>query len=71
MGESFWQKDSLTTYILFELWLIMIFTFFCLNDLILYLAIDTVFHPYGIIQNGMEISSNESNGIKDEQKGSI
>ena len=26
MGESFWQKDSLTTYILFELWLIMIFS---------------------------------------------
>ena len=22
MGESFWQKDSLTTHILFELWLI-------------------------------------------------
>ena len=24
-GESFWQKDSLITHILFELWLIMIF----------------------------------------------
>ena len=22
MGESFWQQDSLTTYMLFELWLI-------------------------------------------------
>ena len=33
------------------------YTFFCLNDLFLYLAIDTVFHPSGIIQNGMEISS--------------
>ena len=32
-------------------------TFFFLNDLFLYLAIDTVFHPSGIIQNGMEISS--------------
>ena len=31
--------------------------FFFLNDLFLYLAIDTVFHPSGIIQNGMEISS--------------
>ena len=27
-------------------------TFFFLNDLFLYLAIDTVFHPSGIIQNG-------------------
>ena len=26
MGESFWQKDSLITHILFELWLIMIFS---------------------------------------------
>ena len=26
MGKSFWQKDSLTTHILFELWLIMIFS---------------------------------------------
>ena len=25
MGESFWQKDSLITHLLFELWLIMIF----------------------------------------------
>ena len=25
MGESFWQKDSLITHILFELWLIMLF----------------------------------------------
>ena len=32
-------------------------TFFFLNDLFLYLAIDTVFRPSGIIQNGMEISS--------------
>jgi hypothetical protein len=32
-------------------------TFFFFNDLFLYLAIDTVFHPSGIIQNGMEISS--------------
>ena len=32
-------------------------TFFFLNDLFLYLAIDTVFHPSGIFQNGMEISS--------------
>jgi hypothetical protein len=32
-------------------------TFFFLNDLFLYLAIDTVFHPSEIIQNGMEISS--------------
>ena len=32
-------------------------TFFFLNNLFLYLAIDTVFHPSGIIQNGMEISS--------------
>ena len=31
--------------------------FFFLNDLFLYLAIDTVFHPSGIIQNGMKISS--------------
>ena len=30
-------------------------SFFFLNDLFLYLAIDTVFHPSGIIQNGMEI----------------
>ena len=29
-------------------------TFFFLNDLFLYLAIDTVFHPSGIIQNGRE-----------------
>ena len=28
-----------------------------LNDLFLYLVIDTVFHPSGIIQNGMEIFS--------------
>ena len=27
-------------------------SFFFLNDLFLYLAIDTVFHPSGIIQNG-------------------
>ena len=33
----------------------IIFLFF--NNLFLYLAIDTVFHPPGIIQNGMEISS--------------
>ena len=26
MGESFWQKDSLITHILFELWLILIFS---------------------------------------------
>ena len=26
MGGSFWQKDSLITHILFELWLIMIFS---------------------------------------------
>jgi hypothetical protein len=26
MGESFCQKDSLITHILFELWLIMIFS---------------------------------------------
>ena len=32
-------------------------TFFFLNNLFLYLAIDTVFHPSGIFQNGMEISS--------------
>ena len=32
-------------------------TFFFLNDLFLFLAIDTVFHPSGIIQNGMKISS--------------
>ena len=32
-------------------------TFFFFNDLFLYLAIDTVFHPSGIFQNGMEISS--------------
>ena len=32
-------------------------TFFFLNDLFLYLAIDSVFHPSGIIQNVMEISS--------------
>ena len=32
-------------------------TFFFLNDLFLYLVIDTVFHPSGIFQNGMEISS--------------
>ena len=32
-------------------------TFFFLNDLFLYLAIDTVFHTSGIIQHGMEISS--------------
>ena len=29
-------------------------TFFFLNDLFLYSAIDTVFHTSGIIQNGME-----------------
>ena len=29
-----------------------IFTYFFLNDLFLYIAIDTVFHPSGIIQNG-------------------
>ena len=29
-------------------------TFFFLNDLFLYLASDTVFHPSGIIQNGRE-----------------
>jgi hypothetical protein len=28
------------------------YTFIFLNDLFLYLAIDTVFHPSGIIQNG-------------------
>ena len=32
-------------------------TFFFLNDLFLYLAIDNVFYPSGIIQNGIEISS--------------
>ena len=32
-------------------------TFLFLNDLFLYLAIDTVFHPSGIFQNVMEISS--------------
>ena len=32
-------------------------TFFFLNNLFLYLAIDTVFHPSGIIQNGIKISS--------------
>ena len=37
--------------------LIQVIAFFFLNDLFLYLAIDTVFHPSGIIQNGMEISS--------------
>ena len=26
MEETFWQKDSLITHILFELWLIMIFS---------------------------------------------
>ena len=26
LGGSFWQKDSLITHILFELWLIMIFS---------------------------------------------
>jgi hypothetical protein len=31
--------------------LFYIYTFFFLNDLFLYLAIDTVFHPSGIIQN--------------------
>ena len=32
--------------------IVFFFTFFFLNDLFLYLAIDTVFHPSGIIQNG-------------------
>ena len=27
MGESFWQKDSLSTHILFELWLITLLRF--------------------------------------------
>ena len=26
MGESFWQKDSLITHTIFELWLIIIFS---------------------------------------------
>ena len=38
-------------------------TFFLLNDLFLYLAIDTVFHPSGIFQNGMEISLKPNNII--------
>ena len=36
---------------------VKLFAFFFLNNLFLYLAVDTVFHPSRIIQNGMEISS--------------
>ena len=41
---------------LYQMFLYCITSFF-LNDLFLYLAIDTAFHPSGIFQNGMEISS--------------
>ena len=41
------QQPALHMYMV-----IFVATFFFLNDLFLYLAIDTVFHPSGIIQNG-------------------
>ena len=37
-------------------------TYFFLNDLFIYIAIDTVFHPSGIIQNGRRKLLSKSHG---------